>query len=146
MLGEQVRSLSLSLSLSHVSVTLAGKTAHNTNAWLRKRRGGSAQNLVKVGPWKAAATLRPARKPVPRILSRLGVRGGQNAMAWSSRSFVRSPLTTRFYLLKGRRGRINARARQSVRKTVVGGEETVIVHATEHSSKATFVMIASACL
>lgn len=60
--------------------------------------------------------------------------------------FVRSPLTTRFYLLKGRRGRINARARQSVRKTVVGGEETVIVHATEHSSKATFVMIASACL
>lgn len=145
MLGEQVRSFSLSLS----HVTLAGKTAHNTNAWLRKRRGEDRRKTwSRSALGRQLATLRPARKPVPRISSRLGVRGGQKAMeaAWSSRSFVRSPLTTRFYLLKGRRGRINARARQSIRNTVVGGEETVIVHATEHSSKATFVMIASACL
>ena len=50
-----------------------------------------------------------------------------------------------FYLLKARRGR----ARESVASqghTVVGGEETPIVHATDHSFKATSVMIASAGL
>lgn len=39
----------------------------------------------------------------------------------------------------------NARAKQGkARNTVLGGEETPIVHATDHSFKATSVMIASA--
>ena len=69
MLREQVRTISLSLSLSLYRNPWLGKTAHNTNALLRKRgddevirdgRGGW-QKLVKVGPWKASDD--QARRP-----------------------------------------------------------------------------------
>lgn len=103
--------------------------------------------MVKVGPWKAASDPTTCTKTGAEDFVSVGcARRTEGDGSGMVVPFVRSPLTTRFYLLKGRRGRINARARQSIRNTVVGGEETVIVHATEHSSKATFVMIASACL